>query len=56
LLIGAERLVTLLSWVLALFRPTVRGGLLGGGLSTVLRPGLKCSGLESQFGWGPRPL
>ena len=25
----------------------------GGGLSTILRPGLKCGGLESKFGWGP---
>jgi hypothetical protein len=24
------------------------------GLSTALRPGLKCGGLESKFGWGPR--
>jgi hypothetical protein len=29
LLIGAGRLVTLLSWVLALSGPTVKGGLLG---------------------------
>ena len=28
----------------------------GGGLSTILRPGLKCGGLEFKFGWGPRPL
>ena len=27
----------------------------GGGLSTILRPGLKCGGLESKFGWGPGP-
>ena len=27
----------------------------GGGLSTILRSGLKCGGLESKFGWGPRP-
>ena len=27
-----------------------------GGLSTILRPGLKCGGLESKFEWGPRPL
>jgi hypothetical protein len=26
---------------------------IGGGLSTTLRPGLKCGGLESKFGWGP---
>ena len=26
-----------------------------GGLSTMLRPGLKCAGLESKFGQGPRP-
>jgi hypothetical protein len=35
---GVKRLVTLLSWVLALSGPTVMGGLLGGGVSTVLRP------------------
>jgi hypothetical protein len=28
----------------------------GGGLSTTLGPGLKCGGLESKFGRGPRPL
>jgi hypothetical protein len=28
----------------------------GGGLSTTLRPGLKCGGLESKFGWRPGPL
>ena len=28
----------------------------GGGLSTILRLGLKCGGLESKFGQGPRPL
>jgi hypothetical protein len=28
----------------------------GGGLSTALRPGLKCGGLESKFGRGPRSL
>ena len=28
----------------------------GGGLSTTLRCGLKCGGLESKFEWGPRPL
>ena len=27
----------------------------GGGLSTILRPGLKCGGLESKFGHGPGP-
>ena len=27
----------------------------GGGLSTILRPGLKCGGLESKLGRGPRP-
>jgi hypothetical protein len=26
---------------------------IGGGLSTALRPGLKCGGLESKFGRGP---
>ena len=53
---GEGRLVALLSWVLAL------SGLIdwrrgkGGGLSAILRPGLKCGGLESKFGRGPRPL
>ena len=28
----------------------------GGGLSTTLSPGLRCGGLESKFGQGPRPL
>jgi len=28
----------------------------GGGLSTILRPGLKCGGLESKFGRGSRSL
>ena len=52
---GAERLVALLSWALALFGPTdCRGD--GGGLSTTLSPGLMCWGLESKFGWGPGPL
>ena len=27
----------------------------GGGLCTILRPGLKCGGLESKFGRGPGP-
>ena len=27
----------------------------GRGLSTILRPGLKCGGLESKFGRGPGP-
>ena len=27
----------------------------GGGLSTILRSGLKCGGLESNFGRGPGP-
>ena len=27
----------------------------GGGLSTMLRPGLNCGGMESKFGRGPRP-
>ena len=26
----------------------------GGGLSTTLSLGLRCGGLESKFGWGPR--
>ena len=28
----------------------------GGGLSNILRPGLKRGGLESKFGQGPGPL
>ena len=38
---GVGRLVTLLSWVLALFGPIDWRGK-GGGLSTILRPGLRC--------------
>jgi hypothetical protein len=56
LLMGAGRLVTLLSWVSALFEPTVMGGLLGGGLSTALRPGLRCQGLGVPVWTGPGPL
>ena len=52
---GAERLVALLSWVLALFGPTDWGGD-GGGLSTTLSLVLRSGGLESKFGQGPRPL
>jgi hypothetical protein len=33
MLMGVGRLVTLLSWVPALFGPTIMGGLLGGGLA-----------------------
>jgi hypothetical protein len=29
---------------------------IGGGLSTIVRPSLKCGGLESKFGRGPGPL
>ena len=46
---GVERLVTLLSWVPALFGPTDLEVGNVGGLSTILRPGLKCGGLESKF-------
>ena len=28
----------------------------GGGLMTMLRPGLKFGGLESKFGWRPGPV
>ena len=45
----------LLSWVLALSGPTDLMGK-GGGLSTMLRSGFKCGGLESKFGRGPGPL
>ena len=46
------RLVVLLSWNLALSRPTDwrRGG---GGPCTALSPRLRSGGLESMFGWGP---
>jgi hypothetical protein len=44
---GAGRLVTLLLWVLALFGPTVMMDYWVGGLSTALRPGLKCWGAWS---------
>jgi hypothetical protein len=44
---GAERLVTLLSWVSALFKPTVGVDYWVGGLSTTLRPSLRCWGAWS---------
>jgi hypothetical protein len=43
---GAGRLVILLSWVPALSESTVKSGLLGGGLSTALKPDLRCWGLR----------
>ena len=51
---GAGRLITLLLWVLALSELTDwrwerwRS-------KHILRPGLKCGGLESKFGRGPEP-
>jgi hypothetical protein len=42
LFMEARRLVTLLSWALALCGLIVKGGLLGGGLNTAPRPGLRC--------------
>jgi hypothetical protein len=36
------------------FRTDWLGTAIGGGLSTTLRPGLKCGSLESKFGQGPR--
>jgi hypothetical protein len=42
LLMGAGRLVALLSWVQALFGPTIMVDCWVGGLSTTLRPGLRC--------------
>jgi hypothetical protein len=54
---GAGRLVTLLSWVPTLSGPTVRGGLLGGGISTALRLGPRCWGLGVSVWmgtWTPR--
>ena len=38
-----------------LFPDRLIGGGDGGGLSTILSPGLRCGGLESKFGQGPRP-
>ena len=38
------------------FSDRLIGGRDGGGLSITLSPGLKCGGLESKFGRGPRPL
>ena len=49
------RLVTLLSWVLALSGPTVRVGFGLGGCCTALSLGLRGWGLEFQFGRGPGP-
>ena len=48
-------LVALLSWVPALSDRLI-GGRDGGGLSTTLSSGLRCGGLESKFGRGPRSL
>jgi hypothetical protein len=53
---GAERLVTLLSWVLALSGPTIMVDYWVGGLSTTLRPGLQCWGLGVLVWTGPRPV
>ena len=39
-----------------LFPGQLIGGGNGGSLSTTLSPGLRCEGLESKFGRGPRPL
>ena len=39
-----------------LFLDRLIGGGDGGGLSTTLSLGLRCGGLESKFGLGPRPL
>ena len=39
-----------------LFPDWLIGGGDGGGLSTTLSLGLRSGGLESKFGWGPRPL
>ena len=47
------RLVTLLSWVPALSRPTIMVVFGLGGPCTALSPGLRGRGLESQFGQGP---
>ena len=47
------RLVTLLSWVLALSGPTVMVVFGLGGPCTALSLGLRSEGLESKFGRGP---
>ena len=39
-----------------LFPDRLIGGGDGGGLSTILSPGLRCGGLESKFGWDLDPL
>ena len=49
------RLVTLLSWVLALSGPTVLVVFGLGGPCTALSPGLRGRGLESQFRQEPGP-
>ena len=49
------RLVTLLSWVPALSRPTIMVVFGLGDPCTALSPELKGGGLESQFGRGPGP-
>ena len=52
---GAERLVMLLSWVLVLSGPTDwRWGKVE--VSTMLRPGVKCGGLESKLDGDLDPL
>ena len=38
-----------------LFLDRLIGGEDGGGLSTKISPRLRSGGLESKFGWGPRP-
>jgi hypothetical protein len=38
-----------------LFSDRLIGGGKGGGLSTALRSGLRCGGLESKFGWDLDP-
>jgi hypothetical protein len=43
----------LLLWDSSSFRIDWLETEIGGGLSTALRPGLKCGGLESKFGRGP---
>ena len=54
LYMDAGRLIALLSWVLALSRPTDwRQGWWRS--STALSLGLRSGGLESKFGWGPEP-
>ena len=56
ILVYGRREDSLLFCGFRLFPDRLIGGGDGGGLSTTLSPGLRCGGLESKFGRGPRPL